>query len=164
MYGCTEQKYWNAPGVVKVNENLSPVSSLFDLKSFVLEATVCVVPGNGRAGLHSDALRNEGVLVDFTSVSAACVDAAGKANAAERTATASTVAIRTLTCECCHDPHVPPQPASGLSMIASRCCPRLKVTSVTPRRERSLSSGTFIGPGEGAVPGAGCGNAVDRAV
>jgi hypothetical protein len=65
MYGCTEQKYWNAPGVVKVNENLSPVSSLFDLKSFVLEATVCVVPGNGRAGLHSDALRNEGVLVDF---------------------------------------------------------------------------------------------------
>jgi len=41
MYGCTEQKYWYAPGVVKVNENLSPVSSAFDLKSFVLEATVC---------------------------------------------------------------------------------------------------------------------------
>ena len=27
-----------------------------------------------------------------------------------------------------------------------------------------LSSGTFIGPGDGAVPGAGCGNAVERAV
>src|ERR1700730_10161201 len=41
MYGCTEQKYWYAPGVVKVNENLSDVSSAFDLNSFVLEATVC---------------------------------------------------------------------------------------------------------------------------
>jgi len=29
---------------------------------------------------------------------------------------------------------------------------------------RSLSSATFIGPGEGAEPGAGCGNAVERAV
>ena len=29
---------------------------------------------------------------------------------------------------------------------------------------RSWSSGTFIGPGDGAVPGAGCGNAVERAV
>src|SRR2546427_357562 len=37
-------------------------------------------------------------------------------------------------------------------MIASRCCPRLKVTSVTPSSVRSLSSATFIGPGEGAVP------------
>ena len=48
--------------------------------------------------------------------------------------------------------------------IPSRCCPRLKVTSVTPSSERSLSSATFIGPGEGAVPGAGCGKAVDMAV
>ena len=29
---------------------------------------------------------------------------------------------------------------------------------------RSLSSGTFIGPADGAVPGAGCGKAVERAV
>ena len=29
---------------------------------------------------------------------------------------------------------------------------------------RSLSSATFIGPGDGAVPGAGCGKAVERAV
>src|SRR3984893_17568196 len=101
MYGCTEQKYWYAPGVVKVNENLSPVSSAFDLKSFVLEATVCgtsssliqvtVVPAftATRCGMKA-------CWSIFTSVSAACAEAAGKANAAERTATASAVAIRTL--------------------------------------------------------------------
>jgi hypothetical protein len=29
---------------------------------------------------------------------------------------------------------------------------------------RSFSAGTFIGPGDGAVPGAGCGKAVDIAL
>jgi len=39
------------------------------------------------------------------------------------------------------------------------------VTSRNRATLRSLSAGTsLIGPGEGAVPGAGCGNAVDRAV
>ncbi len=52
----------------------------------------------------------------------------------------------------------------GLSMIARRCSPRTKFTSVIPSSDRSLSSGTFIGPGDGAVPGAGCGNPVDIAV
>ena len=33
-----------------------------------------------------------------------------------------------------------------------------------PSMVRNLSSGTFIGPAEGAEPGAGCGNAVERAV
>ena len=33
-----------------------------------------------------------------------------------------------------------------------------------PSTVRSTSAGTFIGPGDGAVPGAGCGNAVDIAV
>ena len=33
-----------------------------------------------------------------------------------------------------------------------------------PSMVRSLPSATFIGPGEGAAPGAGCGNAVERAV
>ena len=33
-----------------------------------------------------------------------------------------------------------------------------------PSTLRSLASSTFIGPGEGAVPGAGCGKAVERAV
>ena len=37
-------------------------------------------------------------------------------------------------------------------------------TSVMPSTLRSLSSGTFMGPGPLAVPGAGCGNAVDMAV
>ena len=56
---------------------------------------VIVDPGNGRAGLHSDALRNEGVMVDFyLRIRSPCAEAAG--NAAERAATASAVAIRTL--------------------------------------------------------------------
>jgi len=42
--------------------------------------------------------------------------------------------------------------------------PGLKLMLATPSSERSLSSGTFIGPGEGAEPGAGCGKAVERAV
>jgi len=49
-------------------------------------------------------------------------------------------------------------------MMARRCCPGLKVTSATPSTERSLALSTFIGPGEAAVPGAGCGKAVERAV
>ena len=36
MCGCTEQKYAYVPGVVNVKENLSPVSSAFDLKSLLL--------------------------------------------------------------------------------------------------------------------------------
>jgi hypothetical protein len=40
----------------------------------------------------------------------------------------------------------------------------LNVTSLIPSSVRSLSSATFTGPGEGAAPGAGCGNAVYRAV
>src|SRR5512146_1114123 len=38
------------------------------------------------------------------------------------------------------------------------------VTDVTPKRPRSRSAGTVIGPGWGALPGAGWGNAVDMAV
>ena len=59
---------------------------------------------------------------------------------------------------------LPPQPCSGVSMMASRCSPCLKLTLAMPSTLRSLSSATFIGPGEGAVPGAGCGKAVERAV
>jgi len=29
---------------------------------------------------------------------------------------------------------------------------------------RNFSAGTFMGPGAGAAPGAGCGNAVEQAV
>src|SRR5947209_1251508 len=56
------------------------------------------------------------------------------------------------------------QPCSGVSMIARRSLPALKSILAMPSRLRSRSSATFIGPGEGAVPGAGCGNAVERAV
>src|SRR4051812_43984790 len=40
MCGCKEQKYSNTPGVVNVKENLSAVSSNFDLNSLVLDVTV----------------------------------------------------------------------------------------------------------------------------
>src|ERR1700722_1994782 len=56
------------------------------------------------------------------------------------------------------------QPSSGASTMASRCSPCLNVTLAAPSMVRSLSAGTFNGPGEGAVPGAGCGKAVERAV
>src|SRR4029453_19102785 len=55
-------------------------------------------------------------------------------------------------------------PCSALSMIARRCSFFLNVTLAMPSMLRSLSSATFIGPGEGAEPGAGCGKAVERAV
>jgi SOS response associated peptidase (SRAP) len=38
--GCKAQKYVNVPGVVNVNENLSPVSSTFDLNTPVFDVTV----------------------------------------------------------------------------------------------------------------------------
>src|SRR3982075_3048325 len=83
MCGCREQKYSYAPAVVNVNENLSLVSSAFDLKSLALEATVCgissssiqmtVVPAftTTRCGAKAK-------LSIFTSVSAACADAVGR--------------------------------------------------------------------------------------
>jgi len=39
-------------------------------------------------------------------------------------------------------------------MTARRWSPRLKVTFRMPSSDRSLSSATFIGPGDGALPGA----------
>src|SRR6266480_7414261 len=50
------------------------------------------------------------------------------------------------------------------STTARAVLPCLYWTFVRPSRLRSCSAGTFIGPGDGAVPGAGCGNAVDIAV
>src|SRR5437762_1067899 len=54
--------------------------------------------------------------------------------------------------------------ARALSVMARGWVPCLTTSVVIPSMLRSLSSGTFIGPGEGAVPGAGCGKAVERAV
>src|SRR5208282_1822444 len=57
------------------------------------------------------------------------------------------------------------QVARVVSTIARCVPPRTCRTLVTPRTERSFPGGrSLIGPGLGAVPGAGCGNAVDRAV
>ena len=53
---------------------------------------------------------------------------------------------------------------AGLQVMARRCSFCLNVTLAVPSMVRSLSSGTLIGPGESAVPGTGCGNAVERAV
>ena len=42
--------------------------------------------------------------------------------------------------------------------------PGREVTEVAPSTLRSWSAATFLGPGLGADPGAGCGKAVDMAV
>ena len=49
-------------------------------------------------------------------------------------------------------------------MMASRPCPRRTPTLVMPSNPCSSLAGTSFGPGAGAVPGAGCGKAVERAV
>src|ERR1700746_4129478 len=54
--------------------------------------------------------------------------------------------------------------ARSESTTASAFFPRTNCTSVMPSTFRNCSAGTFIGPGESALPGAGCGNAVDAAV
>src|SRR5512144_2194540 len=64
----------------------------------------------------------------------------------------------------CDHRHDRPHFWIGVSMMARRCSFCLKVTQAMPSMLRNLSSGTFIGPGDGAAPGAGCGKAVDRAV
>jgi hypothetical protein len=51
------------------------------------------------------------------------------------------------------------------SVVANAPVCWTKSTSVMPRYDFNLSAATFfIGPGESALPGAGCGKAVDRAV
>ena len=55
-------------------------------------------------------------------------------------------------------------PASGVSVMASGLSPIRTSTLAMPSIERSCSAGTVMGPGEGAVPGAGCGKQVERAV
>lgn len=48
--------------------------------------------------------------------------------------------------------------------MASGAVPATTRTCVVPSAVRNLPGSIFIGPGLGAVPGAGCGNAVERAV
>src|SRR5215831_14185865 len=101
MCGCKEQKYSYVPGVVNVNENLSFVSSAFDLKDLLLEAIVC---GISSSLIHvtvvpAFTVTRRGAKANWsicTSASAACAGAAGKAAATANTATASEVATQML--------------------------------------------------------------------
>src|SRR4029077_2494158 len=101
MCGCKEQKYSYVPGVVNVKENLSFVSSAFDLKNLVLDATVC--------GTSSSLIQVTvvpvftvtccGVKVNWSMSSsgpAACADAPGKAGATASLATPSAAAMQVL--------------------------------------------------------------------
>src|SRR5499427_728150 len=101
MCGCKEQKYSYVPGVVNVNENLSPASSAFDLKSLLLEATVCGTSSSlvQVTVVPAFTVKRCGVKVNWsisTSVSAVCADAAGKAAAAAKTAAAKAIATQGL--------------------------------------------------------------------
>ncbi len=49
-------------------------------------------------------------------------------------------------------------------MIARGVLTLLNSTSVTPKYLPSAPAGTLIGPGALALPGSGCGKAVERAV
>src|ERR1700704_2613468 len=99
MCGCKEQKYSYVPGVVKVNENLSFVSSVFDLKSLLLPTTTLGMSSSLTqvTVVRAFTLTRCGAKMKWsicTSVSAACAEAAGKTAAIVNAATASTVATR----------------------------------------------------------------------
>src|SRR5580704_2163862 len=131
---------------------------------------VLVGPGDGGPGLDGQALGREGEVVDLHLRVLWCRrqershdgEAGSEAqNAAEHGATqdaffhcrGSVVRRRTGAQAC-----------SGVSTMASRCWPGTKLMLAVPSTERSLASSTFMGPGDGAEPGAGCGKAVERAV
>src|SRR4051812_21619495 len=118
---------------------------------------VAVLPGHGGADLHGKLCRLKGEIVDHDRqfLAARAGDLRGH-HGSHREADAK-AAQGCVT----HDPAL--QPCSGVSMMASRSLPALKSMVAMPSRLRSRSSATFIGPGEGAVPGAGCGKAVERA-
>jgi hypothetical protein len=48
-----------------------------------------------------------------------------------------------------------------MSVIARGAVVVVNRTLLMPRTERNLSAGTICGPGEGALPGTGCGKAVE---
>src|SRR6185437_10707784 len=169
MCGCKEQKYVYVPGDVNVKAYLSSLSSGFDLNASVVDVTVC--------GMSSSLIQVTRVpaftcnscgpkvkLPILTVVSAA--RAAVPALKARKATTAVAAAPRARAPDIfmVMFPILPDQLWSGVSTIASRCSFCLKVTLAMPSMARSRSAGTFIGPGDGALPGAGCGNAVERAV
>src|SRR5213079_3281309 len=101
MCGCKEQKYSYMPGVVNVNENLSRVSSALDLKTLVLEATVCgtsssliqVTAVPAFTLMRCGAKANWSILI---SMSAARAEEAENVPATVKMASASAVATQIL--------------------------------------------------------------------
>src|SRR6185312_4546644 len=114
---------------------------------------VFVSPGHGGAGLHRELLRAEGEIGDLHLAVARQSWHDGKMKPKSESEGGGQHEPRERTCHC----H---QPLSGVSTMASRCSFCLKVTLAVPSIFSSWSAGTFIGPAEGAAPGAGCGKAV----
>src|SRR6476661_791155 len=119
---------------------------------------VFVGPGHRRAGLHFQLLRAK-CEVAYLDHGILCPDRRCAEEKQRHHTRNNAVGQRFRFLD-----HVRIHPCNGVSMMARRCSFCLKVTLAMPSIVRSLSSGTFIGPGDGAVPGAGCGNAVERAV
>src|SRR4029078_3041302 len=118
---------------------------------------VLVRPGDGRAGFDLQFLRSEGKITDFDrNLLRGC----RRRSVEKRRRHAGHEQSR----QGIDHRHGLPHFWIGVSMMARRCSFCLKVTQAIPSMLRNLSSGTFIGPGDGAVPGTGCGKAVERAV
>src|SRR5690349_3423433 len=125
---------------------------------------VVVLEGNGRARLYHQDRRGKGEIVDFHQHRLRRMERRrGHEGETEAGAEGGMAAGTELLAE--HGDFLSSRAqASVLSTIASSSLPFLMATSVTPSRPRSLPEGTVIGPGDFAVPGAGCGKAVERAV
>ena len=76
----------------------------------------------------------------------------------------SALVLRCIIASCDAASNAGGSPESVASTTASALRPGMNVTLVMPSTLLSFSGSTFIGPGAGAVPGVGCGNAVDIAV
>src|SRR5712671_7655980 len=120
-----------------------------------------VDPRDGGAGFHGELLRREGEVVDLHLDLFGVRGRSQPEGEPKEERGGERAAPDVMDFHGCAFRH---QPCSGWSTIASRSLPGLNVTLAMPSRPRSLSSGTFIGPGDGAEPGAGCGKAVERAV
>src|SRR6185312_7775648 len=118
---------------------------------------ILVGPGHRRPRLHFQVLRPEGEVSDLDGN----VVRPGRHHGKKKE---SRDAGNNYGLQGSRFEHGRTQPCSGVSIMARRCSFCLNVTLAMPSIVRSLSSGTFIGPGDGAEPGDGCGKAVERAV
>src|SRR5271166_657135 len=134
---------------------------------------VPVRPGYRGTCLHSQGLRHEGEVIDRDGVRIClrhrwrglCCSGQHRYHQRGRGCTAERGGDQRAAYFICNGHDKLLQLCSGASMMARRSWFCLNVTLAIPSMVRSLSAGTsFIGPGDAAVPGAGCGNAVERAV